>query len=125
MLLPTLLGIVTEMGELLPVAKMLLLAVLITLKLPLPLLTLKDTLKVAEVPLHAGVLAETLVMLQVIGTEHTPVTCTGTLLSVVVPFPTCPNSFLPQAQTVPLFFMASECEAPPEMAIMPVYLAAK
>src|SRR3990167_565871 len=40
-------------------------------------------------------------------------TCTGVVLSVVVPSPNCPSSFRPQAHTVPSDFRAIVCPLPP------------
>src|SRR5258705_78208 len=47
-------------------------------------------------------------------------TCTGVHLSVVVPSPSCPLTFPPQAQTVPSFFTKRECENPQATDVIPV-----
>ena len=45
-------------------------------------------------------------------------TCTGARRSVLVPSPSWPNSFQPQAQTVPSFLSAKLWNEPPAMAVI-------
>src|SRR5512139_3679917 len=52
-------------------------------------------------------------------TPERPPTCTGARRSVVDPSPSCPLVLLPQAQTVPSLFKASEWAPPAETAVTP------
>ena len=53
-------------------------------------------------------------------TVQSPVTCTGTLLGVLVPSPNWPAPLAPQVQTVPSSFRAREWLHPAAMVLRPV-----